>query len=185
MSKHTVAVLVGSLRRESFNLKLAKALSKLMADQADTVFVEIGNLPLFSQDLEGDVPAAVTKMKEQIAGANGVLIITPEYNRSVPGVLKNAIDWASRPYGKNSFAGKPVAIGGTSPGAIGSACAQQHLRSILAYLDTIQLGTPELYLQFKDGMIDADGKIASEDTTKFLKKYTDQFIAWITHHARK
>lgn len=180
---HKIAVLVGSIRKVSFNLKLAKALIKLAGDKVEASFIDIASLPLFSEDLEKDFPAAATKMKDAISGADGVLIVTPEYNRSIPGVLKNAIDWASRPYGKNAFAGKPTAICGTSPGAIGSACAQQHLRPIMGYLDVILMGAPELYLQFKPDMIDADGNIPNEDTKKFLQGYADKMTAWVGKHA--
>lgn len=185
MSKHTVAVIVGSLRKDSMNLKLAKALAALAGDKIEATFVDISTLPLFSQDLEADVPASVTAMKSAIEKADGVLIVTPEYNRSITGVLKNAIDWASRPYGKNSFAGKPAAVCGTSPGAIGTAAAQQHLRPILGYLDVVLMGAPELYLQFKDGMIDADGNVANDDTRKFLQGYAEKFAAWVARHASK
>lgn len=183
MTKHTLAVITGSIRKESMNLKLAKALARLMGDKVEATFVDIASLPLFSQDLEADVPASVTALKTAIEKADGVLIVTPEYNRSIPGVLKNALDWASRPYGKNSFAGKPAAICGASPGAIGTACAQQHLRSIMGYLDVVLMGAPELYLQFKDGMIDADGNVAADDTRKFLQGYADKCAAWVARHA--
>lgn len=179
MSKHKVAIIVGSLRKDSMNLKLGKALANLGQSNFEAQFLNIGDLPLFSQDLEANVPTPVTRFKSEIEAADAVLFVTPEYNRGIPGPLKNAIDWASRPYGKNSFAGKPAAICGTSPGAIGTACAQQQLRPVLGYLDTILMGAPELYLQFKDGMIDADGNIANDDTRKFLQGFADKFSAWV------
>lgn len=182
MAKFKTAVIVGSLRKESYNLKLAKALGKLGKDRFDVQFVQIGDLPLFSQDLEANVPAAVTRLKTDIANADAVLIVTPEYNRGIPGPLKNAIDWASRPYGKNSFAGKPAAICGASPGAIGTACAQASFKSVLSYLDVALMGAPEVYFQFKEGLIDADGNIASEDTKKFLQNFADKFAAWAESH---
>ena len=178
----TTAIIVGSLRKDSTNLKLAKALAKLGKDKFTAKFVEIGDLPLFNQDLEANVPAPVTRMKKEIEGADAVLFVTPEYNRSMPAPLKNAIDWASRPYGKNSFAGKPSAIIGTSPGAIGTACAQHNLRPTLAYLDVILMSQPEAYVQFKDGLIDAEGNISNDGTQKFLQTYVDKFTAWVERH---
>lgn len=178
----TTAIIVGSLRKDSTNLKLAKALAKLGKDKFTAKFVEIGDLPLFNQDLEANVPAPVTRMKKEIEGADAVLFVTPEYNRSMPAPLKNAIDWASRPYGKNSFAGKPAAIIGTSPGAIGTACAQHNLRPTLAYLDVILMSQPEAYVQFKEGLIDAEGTITNEGTQKFLQTYVDKFTAWVERH---
>lgn len=182
MSKFKVAVIVGSLRKGSYNLQLAKALVKLGADKFDAHFVEIGDLPLHNQDLESDFPAPATRLKNDIAAADAVLFVTPEFNRSIPGLLKNAIDWASRPYGKNSFAGKPAAICGTSPGAIGAACAQQHLKPILNYLDVALMGAPEVYFQFKEGLIDQDGNITAENTQKFLQGFVDKFVAWSEGH---
>ncbi|HUY68621.1 MAG TPA: NADPH-dependent FMN reductase [Alphaproteobacteria bacterium] len=179
MSDIEVAVIVGSLRKESNNLKLAKALIKLGADFWRGQILRIDDLPLFNQDLEKDFPAPARRFKDEIEKANAVLLVTPEYNRSISGVLKNAIDWASRPYGKNSFAGKPCAIAGASPGSTGTACAQHDLRAILGCLDLRLMGQPELYLQFKDGLIDADGNIADDGTRAFLQKFVGKFIAWI------
>ena len=183
MTKFKVAVLVGSLRKESINKKLGKALAKLGEGKFETQFLEIGDLPLFNQDLEADFPKAAQRLKDEIKAADAVLFVTPEYNRGMPGPLKNAIDWASRPYGTNSFAGKPAAICGTSPGAIGTACAQHNLRPTLGYLDVILLGQPEMYIQFKDGMIDADGNVGNADTQKHLQGFVDKFAAWIERHA--
>lgn len=178
----TTAIIVGSLRKDSTNLKLAKALAKLGKDKFNAKFVEISDLPLFNQDLEANVPAPVTRMKKEIEGADAVLFVTPEYNRSMPAPLKNAIDWASRPYGKNSFAGKPAAIIGTSPGAIGTACAQHNLRPTLAYLDVILMSQPEAYVQFKDGLIDGEGNINNDGTQKFLQTYVEKFVLWVERH---
>jgi chromate reductase, NAD(P)H dehydrogenase (quinone) len=182
MAKFKAAIIVGSLRKDSYNLKLAKAIAKLGKDRFDATFVQIGDLPLFSQDLEASVPPAVTRVKTEIENADAVLLVTPEYNRGIPGVLKNAIDWMSRPYGKNSLAGKPTAICGASPGAIGSACAQHNFKSVLSYLDVLLMGQPEVYVQFKEGLIDAEGNIGNEDTKKFLQKFTDKFISWSERH---
>jgi chromate reductase len=179
-----IAVIVGSLRRESINRKLAEALAKLAGPKTEYQLLEIGDLPLFSQDLEPAPPAAVTRLKREIEAADGVLIVTPEYNRSIPGVLKNAIDWASRPYGKNSFDGKPTAALGTSAGAVGTAAAQQHLRSILAYLNVKLMGQPEGYIVFKKDMLDASGTFIDEGTRKFMQGYVDAFAALVARDAK-
>jgi chromate reductase len=179
-----IAVVVGSLRKDSMNKKLAQALGKLAAGKMEFQFIEIGDLPLFNQDLEASVPASVTKFKTEIESADGVLFVTPEYNRSIPGVLKNAIDWGSRPYGKSSWSAKPAAICGTSPGAIGTAVAQAHLRSITAgFLNMPTMGQPEMYFQWKDGLIDADGTVTNDDTKKFLQGFVDKFAAHVAANA--
>ena len=181
----TVAVIIGSLRKDSFNRKLALALEKISAGKMKFNYINIGDLPLFNQDLEASLPAPVARIKADIENADAVLFVTPEYNRSVPGVLKNAIDWASRPYGKSSFAGKPAAICGTSPGAIGSAVAQGHLRSITSgFLDMPTMGQPEVYLTWKDGMIGNDGSITDENTKTFLQGFIDKFASWTDRHAQ-
>lgn len=182
MAEFKVAVIVGSLRKDSMNLKLAKALAKLGQSHFSTQFVQIGDLPLFSQDLENPMPQQVARLKKEIEEADAVLFVTPEYNRGMPGPLKNAIDWASRPYGKNSFKAKPAALCGASPGAIGTACSQHNLHPTLSYLDVVLMGQPEVYFQFKEGIIDAEGNIASDDTKKFLQKFVDTFAAWISQH---
>lgn len=183
MAKHKVAVIVGSLRKDSFNLKLAKALAKLGQDKFETQFLQIGDLPLYNQDLEVNFPAEATRLKNEIKAADAVLFVTPEYNRSMPGPLKNAIDWASRPYGQNAFAGKPGAICGASVGAIGTAASQSSLAPVLKYLEILMLGQPELYLHFKEGLIDGEGNVSNEDTKKFLQGFVDKFAAWIGRHA--
>src|SRR5215212_5518753 len=162
MSK--IAVIVGSLRRESINRKLAEALAKLAGSRAQFTILRIDDLPLFNQDQEPNPPAAVTRLKGEIEAADGVLIVTPEYNRSIPGVLKNAIDWASRPYGKNSFNLKPSATIGTSPGAIGTAVAQTHLRSIMAFCNSPMMNAIEAYIEFTPNLIDDDGKVTNPST---------------------
>ena len=182
MAKFKAAILVGSLRKDSYNLKLAKAIIKLGKDKFDAQILNIGDLPLFSQDLEPNFPAQATRLKNEISGADAVLFVTAEYNRSIPGVLKNAIDWASRPYGTNSFAGKPTAICGASPGAVGAACSQQHLKPVLTYLDTILMGEPEVYLQFKEGLIDAEGNVTVDGTKKFLQGFVDKYATWVNRH---
>ena len=179
MSQYRIAVFVGSLRKESYNRRLALALEKLVGDRARFEYVEIGDLPLYNQDHDHDYPQQGKRLKAQVSDADAVLFVTPEYNRSIPGVLKNAIDLGSRPYGDSAFAGKPAAVCGVSPGALGTALAQQHLRNVLAYLDMPVLGQPEVFVQFKDGLIDAHGSIGSEDTRKFLQGFVDKFIAWV------
>ncbi|MFI8716923.1 NADPH-dependent FMN reductase [Stenotrophomonas sp. NPDC077464] len=182
MATPTIAVLVGSLRSGSHNQALAHALEKLAAGKARFDYVQIGDLPLYNQDFDKDYPAEGVRLKNQIKQADAVLFVTPEYNRSVPGVLKNAIDIGSRPYGHSAFAGKPAAVIGASVGAIGTALAQQHLRNILAYLDMPVLGQPEAFVHFKEGLIDAQGAISNEGTRDFLQGFVDKFLAWIATH---
>ena len=183
MAKFKVAVIVGSLRKDSMNLKLGKALAKLGQDKFEAKFVQIGDLPLFNQDLEANFPEPATRLKNDISASDAVLFVTPEYNRGVPGPLKNAIDWCSRPYGKNSFAGKPAAVCGASPGSIGTACSQSSLKPTFGYLDIALMGQPELYLHFTEGLIDGEGNIANENTKKFLQRFVDAFASWIAQHA--
>jgi chromate reductase, NAD(P)H dehydrogenase (quinone) len=183
MSKVTVAVLVGSLRRESFNRRLALAVERLAPEDFSFEHVRIDDLPLYNQDFDSHYPAEGLRLKQQIEAADALLFVTPEYNRSIPGVLKNALDIASRPWGKNSFAGKPGAVIGASVGATGGALAQQHLRNVLAYLDVPTLAQPEVFVQFKDeSLIDADGKIGSEGTQKFLQGFVDRYASWVRAH---
>lgn len=180
---YRIAVVVGSLRRESFNRQLATALAKLAPQGFAFAPVEIGDLPLYNQDDDGQPAETVRRLKTQVAQAQGVLFVTPEYNRSIPGVLKNAIDHGSRPYGQSVWAGKPAAVLGISIGAIGTAVAQQHLRTILAYLDMPTLGQPEVYLQNKPGLFGADGGIAADDTKQFLQGFVERFAAFVREHS--
>ena len=180
MAKLHLAVIVGSNRRDSINRKLAQALTKLGADKFDANFVRIDDLPMFNQDLEGNLPAEVVRFKNELARADGVLIVTPEHDRSIPAVLKNAVDWGARPWGKNSWAGKPAFITGTSPGAIGSALAQQHLRSVMTGLGMILQGG-EAYVTFKPDLVDGQGNIGDESTRKFLQGFLDQFASLVGH----
>ena len=173
-----LAVLVGSLRRESINATYAKALEKLGAGRFDFHHVDM-DLPLYNNDLWENPPAKVLALKDAIKTADGVLIVTPEYNRSVPAVTKNAIDWASRPYGESAWAGKAVAITGASPGGQGTAVAQSQLRSTLAILGTHVLGDPEVYITFKPEVFAADGTVLNEGTAKFLTGFLDKFAALI------
>ena len=180
MGKVKVAVFVGSLRKDSFNRRLARAVERLAPEGFEFQYVRIDNLPLYNQDLDGDYPAEGKRLKREVEAADALLFVTPEYNRSMPGVLKNALDIGSRPWGTNSFAGKPGAAIGISVGATGTSMAQQHLRNVLLYLDVALLGQPEVYVQFKDGLIDGEGVIGNPDTLKFLQGFVDRYVAWVT-----
>ncbi|MGB7195519.1 MAG: NAD(P)H-dependent oxidoreductase [Collimonas pratensis] len=181
MSQYNIAVVVGSLRRDSFNRKLATAIARLAP--ADFTFeqLQIDDLPHYNQDDDGNQAAPVKRLKAAVSGAQGLLFVTAEYNRSIPGVLKNAIDQASRPYGQSAWKGKPAGILGVSVGAAGTALAQQHLRNILAYLDAPTLGQPEAFIQAKDGLFDGAGNIG-EDSKKFLQTWMDSYVAWVRKH---
>ena len=176
MAKVKVAVVVGSNRRDSLNRKLAQALVKLGADRLAFDFVQIDDLPLYSQDLEAELPRSVVRFKSEIAAADALLFVTAEHNRSIPAVLKNAIDWGARPYGQNAWNAKLAAITGTSPGAAGTAAVQLHLRQVLGILGVLLMGG-EAYISFKPGLIDADGTIADENTRGFLEAFIDQFAS--------
>lgn len=180
MSKK-IAVIVGSLRRDSFNGKLANALTKLAPADFTFSAIKIGDLPLYNQDDDGNQASQVKRLKSEIAAADGVIFVTPEYNRSIPGVLKNAIDHASRPYGQSAWAGKPAGVIGISVGAIGTSLAQQHLRNILAYLDVPTLGQPEAFLQMKDDLFESDGSIGPASRA-FLQGWMDKYVAWVNKH---
>ncbi len=181
MNPYQIAVVVGSLRRDSLNRKLASALPLLAP--ADFAFhqVRIDDLPLYNQDDDAQPCESVQRLKKDIGLAHALLFVTPEYNRSIPGVLKNAIDHASRPYGKNAWAGKPAGVLGVSVGAIGTAAAQQHLRNVLAYLDVPTLGQPEAFVQAKDDLFDKDGRIGAS-SLKFMQAWIDQYVAWVKKH---
>jgi chromate reductase, NAD(P)H dehydrogenase (quinone) len=174
-----VAIVVGSNRRQSINRQLALALAKLGDGNMTAKIVQIDDLPLYNQDLEDPLPASVSRFKDEIARADGVLFVTPEHNRSIPAVPKNAIDWGSRPYGKNIWTGRPAAITGTSPGAIASAIAQQHLRQILGNQGMIVLGG-EAYITFNPGLIDEGGAVSDPGTRAFLQAFVDRFAALVS-----
>jgi len=182
MSRYNIAVVVGSLRRDSFNRKLATGVAKLGPSDFSFKQLEIGNLPLYNQDDDANQAEPVKRLKAEIAAAQGLLFVTAEYNRSVPGVLKNAIDHASRPYGQNAWAGKPAGVLGASVGTVGTAVAQQHLRTILAYLDVPTLGQPEAFIHAKDGLFDDAGDIGA-GSKKFLQTWMDRYVAWVKKHA--
>jgi len=179
VNNFTVGYLVGSLAKASLNRLLSKALIRLAPPGLQMVEIPFKDLPLYSPDYEADYPAVAKALKDAIASADAVLFITPEYNRSIPGGLKNAIDWASRPYGKNSFSRKPSAVIGTSPGSLGTAIAQQHLRSLLGYCNSPQMNAPEAYIQFTPGLIDDDGHVTTQSTEQFLQTYMNEFHGFI------
>ena len=185
MGTITVAVFTGSLRKDSINRRLAKAVGGLAPDGFAFEPVRIDDLPLYDQDFDADYPAEARRLKREVEASDALLFVTPEYNRGVPGVLKNALDVASRPWGTNSFAGKPGAVIGASIGATGSALAQQHLRNSLVFLDVATLAQPEVFVQFKDdGLIDAEGHVANEGTQKFLQGFVDRYAAWVKQHLK-
>ena len=178
-----VAVLVGSIRPNSSNLQFAKALEKLALGRLQFDFIDLGALPFYDETLWDNPPAAVLDMKQRITAADAVLFVTPEYNRSIPGVLKNAIDWPSRPFGQSVWEGKPAAIVGATAGQSGTAQAQAHLRSILVILGVILMGRPEVYQTLRPDLIDEDHLITDERTRLFLQKWVDSFVAWIARFA--
>lgn len=175
----TIGVLVGSLRQDSSNLKLAKALQRLAAGRFAFAYADIGALPHYNDDLWADPPQGVIALKALIEASDGVLFVTPEYNRAIPGVLKNAIDWGSRPWGKSSWVGKPASIVGSSLGVIGTAAAQSQLRSVLPVLQMALMGQPEVYLQYRDGLFDEDLAVTDDETRTFLESYLARFDQWI------
>lgn len=176
---YRVGYLVGSLARGSINRKLAKALVRLAPEELAMTEVGFGELPLYSYDYDADFPPVARAFKEALAAQEAFVFVTPEYNRSIPGGLKNAMDWASRPYGQNSFARKPSAVIGTSPGSIGTALAQQSLRGVLAFCNSPMMNAMEAYIQFKPGLITDDGEVTVEATRDFLKGWIDEFAAFV------
>jgi chromate reductase len=182
-ARRVVAVLVGSLRNVSLHRNLANALRALAPAELRLEIVEIGALPLFNQDHEANPAPAAVAFKDRIARADAVLFVTPEYNRSVPGALKNAIDVASRPYGKSAWNGKPCGVITASPGAIGGFGANHHLRQMLVFLNMPALQQPEAYIGGADKLFDAQGTLTNDSTRAFLKKYLGAFAAWIEHNA--
>jgi chromate reductase len=184
-SSPTVAVLVGSLRKGSLNRKMAEALAAMAQPALQCRFVEIGDLPLYDPDLEGaDAPAAWKRMREQVAACDALLFVTPEYNRSVPGALKNAIDVGSRPYGQSVWAGKPGAVVSVSPGAIGGFGANHHLRQSMVFLDVPMLQQPEAYIGGADKLFDEQGQVTNQGTREFLARFLQAFGDWIAAHRK-
>jgi len=179
MARYNVGYLIGSLAKGSINRKLAHALIRLASEGLEFREISFQDLPLYSYDYDDDFPQVARTFKEAILASDAVLFVTPEYNRSIPGGLKNAIDWASRPYGTNAFARKPSAVIGTSPGSIGTAIAQQSLRSVLSYCNSPQMNAPEAYIQFRPGLITDDGEVTDPSTEEFLRNYMAEFHAFV------
>ena len=185
MAKYKIAVLVGSLRKASWNRKMANALIKLAPDTLEPEIVNIGELPLYNEDLEAEVPPAWADFRNQIRAFDGVLFVTPEYNRSVPGVLKNAIDVGSRPYGKNCWDGKPGAIVSVSPGHLSAFGANHHLRQSLVFINVPAMQQPEAYIGNVASLFDESGNLTNESTKEFLKKFMEAFAKWVNTNAKK
>lgn len=179
MAQFKVGYLVGSLAKESINRKLARALVRLAPERLELSEISFKELPFYSYDYDSDYPEVARQFKKAIESSDAILFVTPEYNRSVPGALKNAIDWASRPYGTNSFANKPSAVIGASIGAIGTALSQRDLRAILSYCNSPQLTAPEAYIHFKPGLITDDGEVTVPSTEEFLRSYMQAFDAFL------
>ena len=180
MSTFTVGYFVGSLAKASINRKLALALTRLAPSELQMREIAIGELPLYSYDYDADFPAPARALKQAIASVDAVLFVTPEYNRSIPGALKNAIDWASRPWGQNSFARKPSAVIGASPGKIGTAVGQQHVRSIMAFCNSPMFNAIEAYIEFTPDLVTDDGTVTVDATRDFLANYMTEFQGYIT-----
>jgi chromate reductase len=179
MDTYKVGVIVGSLSSTSINRKLARALMALAPEPLKFTEIGFGDLPLYSPDYDSAYPAVATKFKAAVNDQDAILFVTPEYNRSIPGAFKNAIDWGTRPYGTNAFTRKASAVIGASPGAIGTAVAQQHLRSLLGFCNAPQMNAPEAYIQFKEGLIDDAGNVSVDATREFLQKFMQDFHAFI------
>lgn len=180
MTTYRVGYIVGSLSQKSINRALSKALIRLAPSELEFVEIPIKDLPLYNHDYDADFPPEGRALKEAVAGVDAILFVTPEYNRSIPGALKNAIDWASRPWGDNSFTHKPSAVIGTSPGKLGTAVAQQSLRSVLGYLNSPQMNAPEAYIQHQPDVFTEDGEVLDETTARFLRAFMDEFGAHVT-----
>jgi chromate reductase, NAD(P)H dehydrogenase (quinone) len=179
MQQKRIAVIVGSLRKESLNRKMAKALAALAPESLRLEIIEIGNLPLYDQDLDDNPPIAWTDFRDSLMRFDGILFVTPEYNRSVPGVLKNAIDVGSRPYGKSVWNGKPGAVMSVSPGAIGGFGANHHLRQSLVFLNVPTMQQPEAYIGNAANLFDGSGNFANNSIREFAAKYIDAFASWV------
>lgn len=179
MAQYKVGYIIGSIASGSINRQLSKALVKLAPPELQLHEIPIKDLPFYSYDHDASFPAVATAFKQAIADADALLFITPEYNRSIPGALKNAIDWASRPWGTNSFARVPSGVIGTSPGAIGTAVAQQQLRSVLSFCDSPQMNSPEAYIQFRPGLITEAGDVTDASTADFLRKFMSEFHQFV------
>jgi chromate reductase, NAD(P)H dehydrogenase (quinone) len=182
MDRYQIAVVVGTLRKDSFNRRLANAIVKLAPPEFSFQQLQIDDLPLYNQDDDANQAESVKRLKNEIKNSQGILFVSPEYNRSIPGVLKNAIDHASRPHGQSAWTGKPAGILGVSTGPIGTAMAQQHLRNILAALNVPTLCLPEAFIQLKEGLFDGDGNIGA-DSIKFMQNWMNKYVVWVKKHA--
>lgn len=174
-----ILAISGSLRAQSFNTSLTNALTSLVPEGVEVEFGDISSLPLFNSDLESSFPQAAHTLKNQIESADAIIFATPEYNRSIPGVLKNAVDWASRPWGKNSFAGKPVLVMGASIGPIATAVAQQDLKKVMLYLDAKVVGQPELYIGNAQEKFNEVGELIDENTKEHIRKALNVLVSWM------
>jgi chromate reductase, NAD(P)H dehydrogenase (quinone) len=183
MKNYSIAVIVGSLRRDSLNMKLAKGIAKLAPDNFSFGIADISQLPFYNQDYDNNIPEPVKKFKDKINASQGILFFTPEYNRSIPGVLKNVLDLGSRPYGQSAWAGKPAGIIGVSIGATGTAMAQQHLRNILSFLDMPTMCQPEAFIQATDTLFDDKGDIGAA-SGQFLSKWMVRYAEWVKNISR-
>ncbi|BDV32169.1 NADPH-dependent FMN reductase [Microbacterium terricola] len=183
MTTRTLGYIVGSISSTSINRRLAKALERLAPEGTTLVEIPIKDLPFYSPDHDADYPQVARDFKQAIADVDGVIILTPEYSRSIPGVLKNALDWAARPWGQGSFNGKPTAVIGTSGGGIATAAAQQHLKAILSHYNAPTLGQPEGYIQSTPGLITDEGEVTSPETAAFLVAYLEAFVALVDRYA--
>ena len=180
MDTYKVGYLIGSLAKASINRKLANALVKLAPKELVMSEISFAELPLYSYDYDASYPEVAVRFKQSIAEVDAVLFVTPEYNRSIPGALKNAIDWASRPYGQNAFTRKPSAVIGASVGQIGTAVGQQHLRSILSFCNSPQMNSPEAYIHFVPGLVNDSGEVTNDGTREFLASYMEELCGFIT-----
>lgn len=176
---YVIGVFVGSLSENSINRKLALAIKGMAPANLELREIPIKDLPLYNHDFDEDYPAVGREFKKAVEEVDALMFVTPEYNRSIPGSLKNAIDWGSRPWGTNSFAGKPSAVIGTSPGKIGTAVGQQHLRSILSFVNSPELAQPEAYIQYNDQLFAEDGSIAEESTRDFVGRWLSAFEIFV------
>ena len=179
MATYTIGYLIGSLASTSINRTLSTALIRLAPPELAFTEIPIRDLPLYSSDYDTDFPPAGRDLKAAIKAADGILFVSPEYNRSIPGALKNAIDWGSRPWGTNSFARKPTGIIGASPGGIGTAVMQSSMRAVLSFLDAPQLNSPEAYIQFDAAVFTPDGEVTNEGTRTFLRHYMEEYSAFV------
>ncbi|MCR2808452.1 MULTISPECIES: NADPH-dependent FMN reductase [unclassified Microbacterium] len=182
MSERTIGYIVGSISSTSINRRLAKSLERLAPEGTTLVEIPIADLPFYSPDMDADFPQVALDFKQAIADVDGVIIVTPEYSRSIPGVLKNALDWSVRPYGQASFNGKPTAVIGTSGGGIATAAAQQHLKAILSHMNAPTLGQPEGYVQTTPGLFSETGEVTDDATAAFLVAYLDAFTALVERY---